>query len=383
MNNMTSVVKKTFLILSIIISLTCAIYVKANPIVEKVTPFSTNYVLEMGKSAHVGFYVYPSAALNDAKISFESTNEEVATGRIRGDGYKGYQRHVNIELRAHAPGDATITVKFDNKSFDCFVHVNTPHYTAIEFDSKTSTVIEVGTTGTFKYTATPKIAANYDRVKFISANPNVVTVTEDGKYEAVAKGSARIIAKSENSDTYKEIYISVTGTYPKSISLTPPSYIVVGQTKQIKASISPTIVDYPTITWSSSNSSVLTVDSKGEIYAVKSGIATITATAGNGKSSSVTITVLQNSPTRIYIKVKDTGYTGYDTKVKVGNTLQLAYTIEPSYVNDVTVTWQSDDESIFTIDQTGKVTAVSPGMTLVYALTSDGKMANFIITVTE
>ena len=45
------------------------------------------------------------------------------------------------------------------------------------------------------------------------------------------------------------------------------------------------------VTWSSSNSSVARVDSNGTVYAVKKGVATITATAADGKIATCTVNV--------------------------------------------------------------------------------------------
>lgn len=66
----------------------------------------------------------------------------------------------------------------------------------------------------------------------------------------------------------------------------------VGATKQITATIEPENADDKTVTWSSSNESVATVDSNGLITFVAEGTATITAkTSVEGVEATVAVTV--------------------------------------------------------------------------------------------
>lgn len=66
----------------------------------------------------------------------------------------------------------------------------------------------------------------------------------------------------------------------------------VGATKQITATITPADADDKTITWSSSNEAIATVDSNGLITFVAEGTATITAqTSAEGVKATVAVTV--------------------------------------------------------------------------------------------
>jgi len=71
-----------------------------------------------------------------------------------------------------------------------------------------------------------------------------------------------------------------------------------GKTTTLKAVLSPRSGNSsPVFTWSSSNSSVATVDAKGKITAVAHGNATITVTADNGISASVAVSVAEGAHT--------------------------------------------------------------------------------------
>ena len=67
----------------------------------------------------------------------------------------------------------------------------------------------------------------------------------------------------------------------------------VGDTFTITATVKPDNATDKSVTWSSSNTSVATVDENGVVTAVAEGTATITATASNGVEASCTVTVKQ------------------------------------------------------------------------------------------
>ncbi|MGN1398569.1 MAG: InlB B-repeat-containing protein [Erysipelotrichaceae bacterium] len=76
-----------------------------------------------------------------------------------------------------------------------------------------------------------------------------------------------------------------------SISLNKSSLnLIIGQSGSLTATVSPSDASDKSVKWSTSDSSVITVDSKGNVTAVGIGSATITATASNGKKATATVT---------------------------------------------------------------------------------------------
>ena len=115
---------------------------------------------------------------------------------------------------------------------------------------------------------------------------------------------------------------------------------------------------WPTLQWTSSNPSVLTVDANGLVTGAGVGSATITATAVGMELSSTTaqITVSAIEPTSIQINEGDEWTT---LEIPEGGTLQLTATVLPTNASDKTVTWASNNTNIATVDQNGLVTAVA------------------------
>ncbi len=96
--------------------------------------------------------------------------------------------------------------------------------------------------------------------------------------------------QTNHTQTWAQTTVPVTG-----VTLTPASAtLTVGDTSTLTATIEPDHAVDKSVTWTSSNTGVATVDEKtGEVTAVAAGTATITATAndGSGKSASCVVTV--------------------------------------------------------------------------------------------
>ncbi|MDE6551627.1 MAG: Ig-like domain-containing protein, partial [Muribaculaceae bacterium] len=71
------------------------------------------------------------------------------------------------------------------------------------------------------------------------------------------------------------------------------------------------------------------------------------------------------------IHPKDISISKESVQLCVGNIFQLEATVLPENTSDKTVSWTTADESIATVDATGKVTAVSLGETVITARCED------------
>lgn len=127
-----------------------------------------------------------------------------------------------------------------------------------------------------------------------------------------------------------------------------------------------------TITYTSSDPSIATVDENGYITSLANGTTVITATSDNGTSDSITVNV--------YKELK--GYMQYNTMHlgKVGTSANLS-----TGYNDAAnpVVWATSDQSVVTVDSTGVVTAVGEGTAQVIAADFNGSYVACTINVSE
>jgi uncharacterized protein (TIGR02145 family) len=156
----------------------------------------------------------------------------------------------------------------------------------------------------------------------------------------------------------------------KSISLNKVSLeLLVSESETLQATVLPVMATDPSITWTSSDKSVATVDDSGTVTALSGGTATITATAGEQQAECL-------------LTVKTVASVSLDKatlNLISGKTATLTATVLPATVTEA-VAWSSSNTAVATVDNTGKVTAIKEGTATITAKVSD-KQAVCTITV--
>lgn len=136
-----------------------------------------------------------------------------------------------------------------------------------------------------------------------------------------------------------------------------------------------------TIEWTSSDESVATVDATGTVTAVAAGEANVTASVKDADIA---------ASTHIKVVVTPTGVVApesIDLVTNGENTKDLDAKLVPADATDVKLAYESSDESVATVDETGKVTAVANGectiTTYVTAKTEDAEASELSAVVVE
>lgn len=136
-----------------------------------------------------------------------------------------------------------------------------------------------------------------------------------------------------------------------------------------------------TIEWTSSDESVATVDETGTVTAVAAGEANVTASVKDADIA---------ASTHIKVVVTPTGVAApesIDLVTNGENTKDLDAKLIPADATDVKLAYESSDESVATVDETGKVTAVANGectiTTYVTAKTEDAEASELSAVVVE
>ena len=129
----------------------------------------------------------------------------------------------------------------------------------------------------------------YVQTKGLSTSTVVLKVSENGTYKA-REGKVTLAQKGGSltkTVTVKQAgRVAVTGVTLNKSTLS----LMINETATLKATVKPDNATDKSVTWSSSNTKVATVDKSGKVTAVAVGTATITAKAGD-KSATCTVTV--------------------------------------------------------------------------------------------
>ena len=243
---------------------------------------------------------------------------------------------------------------------------------------KTSISLLVGDSETLTATVTPADAEN-QKLTWSSDKPAVATVDDNGKVTAVKVGTATITVTTEDGGktatcrvTVKAATVAVTGVTLNKSTLS----LIEGTSETLTATITPADATDKELTWTSSDATVATVDANGKVTAVKAGEATVTVTTRDGgKTATCRVTVSDR-------EIKVTEITLAALAIYVGESKAITATVKPDDATNKALTWKSSDETVATVDATGKVTGKKIGTATITATARDGSGVSGSCTVT-
>lgn len=339
---------------------TCAVTVSEAVIpVTEISLDKERLELTEGDTETLTATVKPDNA-TDKKVTWSSSDEKIATV-------------VDGKVTAVKEGTVTITAKAGDKTATCAVVVNKKVIPVTKVTlNRTSLSLAPGETAELKATVEPDDATD-KTVTWTSSDEAIATVV-DGVVTAVTEGDVVITATAGDESatcdvTVSEPYIPVEELILDKTSLE----MIKGDTEIITATVKPDDATEKKVEWSSADEKIATVDENGKVTATGAGETVITAKAGDLEATcSVTVKIPVES-----ITLDKTSLT-----LKVGATAVLTATVKPDDATDKTVTWSSSDNSVATVDKTGKVTGVKEGKAIITAKAGD-KSATCEVTVSN
>lgn len=256
--------------------------------------------------------------------------------------------------------------------------------------SKTLTVGQKATVKA-KVTATKKVAKGDLQVSVKSNNKAVASVkvtkkptkkAKSGKTEftvtGVKAGTATITVKTKATDkknkkvtkkikvTVKDKTVAPQDVQVSSVSATiNPSTIKIGETAKVTATVAPANAKNKTLSYSSSDASIASVDNKGLVVGLSAGTAVITVKSVNGKTATVKVNVTA-------IPVASITFEQTNVEVTEGSKTNLAVNVSPANATNKNLEWKSSDPTKATVDSDGIVTAIAEGKTTITAVAKDG-----------
>ncbi len=215
-------------------------------------------------------------------------------------------------------------------------------------------------------------------VEWYSTNTKVVTVTGNGSFKTVGKGSANICC-STTDGTNKIVYCKVTvsqGVTSITLNATSLKWIK-GKTGTFKATVNPSTAANKALSWSSSNTKVASVNSSGKLTAVNYGTAVITCKSKDGTNKQATCKVtVGKAVTSVKLNAASLNW----TPGKLG---QFTVTVSPSDAINKNLKWSTSNSKVAIVAQNGKIKAVSKGTAVITcaAVDGSGKKATCKVTV--
>lgn len=140
-----------------------------------------------------------------------------------------------------------------------------------------------------------------------------------------------------------------------------------GDTHQLSVTVSPSNAKDKSIVWSSSNTSVASVDENGLVRGLTDGKSNIIVTTNDGAfTDTCEITVATIHVSGVSLNSCP------EAELVEGTTHQLTAAVTPDNANDKTITWSSSDTAIAKIDDNGLIQAISEGSATITVTTTDG-----------
>lgn len=302
----------------------------------------------------------PDNAEEDKTVTWSSADETIAT----------VEKNTG-KVKAIGAGETVITGTLKNGmkvTTKVYVNVITEN---MEYSAEE--IINIGESKKVVAKITPTDST--EGITYTSNNDSIAKVDNDGTIHAIAKGTAIITATSGAISKNCTVTVNVPII---SIKLNQSDTTLnKGQSLALNPVINPGDATDSTVTYTSSDSKVATVDVSGNVVAIAKGTTTITATAG-GKSDSFVLTVLVPITS---FKLDDAQET---VELIKNDTLQLKTTINPNAsetTDDTTVTWTSSDNTIAKVDKNGLVTTLKAGNVKITGTLKNGMNVVSNITV--
>jgi RHS repeat-associated protein len=202
---------------------------------------------------------------------------------------------------------------------------------------------------------------------------------DDIQIHGSALTPAQIVSVQRNGSGIGTIAVTAVTVAPSAPILTLGS----STTAQLAAAVTPSNSTNSNVSWTSSNTTVATVNSTGLVTALAAGTAIITARSVSNASVTGTSTVTVNAGSQSGA-IAVTGLTVSPTNLTLtsGQTSQLTKTIVPANAGNQNVDWISSNTAVATVSSTGLVAAVSTGTAAIISTSLDGgHVATATVTV--
>lgn len=320
----------------------CTLKVTVKKAPSQITVSPKEQILGVGQTFHPSLKLSSGAS---ASVTWSSSDE----GILLVDSETG-------ETTALAEGDAEVVARsYNGREGRCRITVK-PASQAVE---AAVGFVELGVGQTFglDYALVPEGSAA--EVRFVSDNPEVAAVSDDGTVTAKSRGTAAVGIQTHLPEVADWVTVTVWDA-PEWVSLGMDAVTLnLGETMQLR----PTIPEgsMSAFTFASSDPGLASIDADGNVVAMARGAVTLTASAYNGKKAELALTILDPW----YPEALTLG--DVPDCMRPGDSFQVLYDTVPADAIPL-LSWTSTAPKVASVDTQGMITAVSDGMTTIVAV---------------
>lgn len=239
-------------------------------------------------------------------------------------------------------------------------------------------------TESIKATVTPENAEDKD-VVWESLDTSIVTVDQKGNVTAVTDGTTFVkCSLKSNSKVFASCEVTVQVPEPskpatiKATSITVEPKVLNLNTNDyfvdyLEYKILPENSDETDVVWESDNPKVAMVSEDGQVTANGVGTTTVRCYIEANPSLSATCTVNVKGKDSEVVNVSAiTLNPDIDLKIEEGSSYAIKATVAPSNATNSSVKWVSSSPDVATVDDSGNVTALKAGSTMITCTAVDG-----------
>lgn len=202
-----------------------------------------------------------------------------------------------------------------------------------------------------------------------TSNPNVVGI-DNGHVKALSEGNAIVTCTVLNSTLSASCNIVVNPVLPETVSIAADNNtIFVNERIVLSATILPENAKDKSVTWESSDISVATINSSGEVQGISPGEVTIIVRTNKGNlTASFKLQVKK-------IDVEELVVNPDKITILRGETTKLNITVLPTDATYKEITWKTENENIAKVTSDGTVMGCLPGDTRIKVISVDNNSA--------
>ena len=216
-----------------------------------------------------------------------------------------------------------------------------------------------------------------------SSNPDIAAVDANGNVRGLSVGSAEILCTAADGSEVTDKCAVTVRAKVKGVTLDQSRLeLVIGNgeeaaTGHIDFTLQPENAYIQTVTWTSSDESIATVDSTGTVRAISEGVATVFVTSDDPDCNASASCQIVVGKAVSSIQFVDTVST-----MNVNSSQAIKTEVLPADASNKKLVWESSDASVVAVDANGNVRAVGNGTADIVCSATDGTGTRQAIRIT-